>query len=118
MGNTVDVDGSTILIVLPQADSSAISFKWDSAPDPYVSYPLSATIAQYVETAPKFLAWQPRRSQERLWWIIGGGGNELPSDVVAYETKRDQIGCAQPCECVAFQAFQVNADGFLTEIAR
>ena len=82
IGSTFDLPTSTVLIILPQTNSS-ISFTWDSDIEEGLS--TIATVTDYIETPVGKLTWSPRRNKERLSWILGFG--QSADDVTDGSTK-------------------------------
>ena len=120
IGSTFDLPGSTVIIILPQANS-AISFTWDSETvDDDDSSPTSSisVVADYIETAGGQLAWSPRKTEEKLRWIIGLG--QSSDDSIEWKTRADLTDCdmSHPCTCLSFVAYEISIEGYLVEIAK
>ena len=115
VGSTLTLPGSTVVIILPQADSTIFSFSWDSEIAPGSSIP---TLATYIESQDGEVRWNPRSGEEKLTWILGLG--ELLEDTFKYRTKADVGACdqSQPCTCFSFQVLEISTEGYLVEVAR
>ena len=116
VGSTLNLSGSTVVVILPRADLTTISFTWDSEATEGSSIP---TLASYIIASQDGeLGWNPRRRQEKLWWIIDNG--QSLDDAVEFNTKADLTGCdrSQPCTCFSFQASEISNDGYLVEITQ
>ena len=118
MGSTLNLHSSAVVIVLTHADSTTLEFTWDSHIAEYLSPADLTTVADYIETHDGKLGWNPRRRQEKLWWLIGLG--QSLEDVVEYRTKADLADCDRnhPCTCFSFEAFEISSEGYLVEIAK
>ena len=70
-----------MVVILPRADLTIISFIWNSEAAEGSSTP---TIASFIASQDGESGWNPRR-REKLWWIVDNG--QSLDDVVEYNSK-------------------------------
>ena len=80
------IPGSTVLIDLPHADSATLAFTWDTETSEVASGSVT-TIADYIQSHDGQLGWNPRKSQEKLWWIVDLG-QSVDDMLLSTEPKR------------------------------
>ena len=116
VGSTLNFSGSTIIIVLPQSNSS-LSFTWESTPAEVLGKNDSVTMGDYIQMPEGKLTWTPGRRQEKAWWIIDASAQSV---MVEWKTQVDERGCdnCHPCACLSFEAFEIDSNGYLQKIER
>ena len=117
---TFGLAGSTVLIILPQSNST-LAFSWDSIFPDGCNPNESVTVAEYIERPSEGeLIWTPSRRQEKLWWIISTGARNLAGDaLIEWRTQVDLAECDgdYPCTCLSFLAFELSSQGYLLPVA-
>ena len=79
VNSNLSFPGSTVLIILPQFDST-LFFSWDSTLSDTLGGNDSVTTTDYVEMAQGGLTWTAGNKLEKLIWILDAAAEELVFD--------------------------------------